>query len=262
MALARSDDPLTKMRQYVTEKPEQLKQQVEVWVAKQPAWVEGVVSGLQGSFQGAFLGVIMGAVGKMNLDAAAASGAPLAPQMLKMGGPLMQARNFSVMTGVNSGVAAFMKRWRGKEDVQNQLAAAFFSGACFSLVSGGLSNPAAAVAGAPPTNPLMGAFSAGVIFALFQGGLYKLGEMWGGPKTEETEYVRVKAMLKSLNMSQYEKNVRKGMLNDQTIGLWDSASLQEVKIPAGPRLIILDHIDTYRHILRPAMPIPKYLPHE
>jgi len=32
-----------------------------------------------------------------------------------------QARNFAVMTGVNSGVAAFMKRWRGKEDVQNQL---------------------------------------------------------------------------------------------------------------------------------------------
>jgi hypothetical protein len=36
---------------------------------------------------------------------------------------------------------------------------------------------------------------------------------------------------------------------------------QEVKIPAGPRLVILDHIETYRHILRPAMPIPKNLPH-
>lgn len=34
---------------------------------------------------------------------------------------LLQARNFAVMTGVNSGVAAFMKRWRGKDDVQNQL---------------------------------------------------------------------------------------------------------------------------------------------
>jgi len=29
----------------------------------------------------------------------------------------------------------------------------------------------------------------------------QLGEMWGGPKTEDTEYVRVKAMLKSLDLA-------------------------------------------------------------
>jgi hypothetical protein len=69
-------------------------------------------------------------------------------------------------------------------------------------------------------------------------------------------------MLKSLGLSQYEKNVRKGMLNDATIGLWDTSALQEVRIPAGPRLLILAHIDQYRHILRPAMPVPKALPHE
>lgn len=86
--------------------------------------------------------------------------------------------------------------------------------------------------------------------------------MWGGgPKVADTEYVRVKAMLNALNMGQFEKNVRKGQLTDATIGLWDTAALQEVKIPAGPRLVILDHIETYRHILRPAMPIPKNLPH-
>lgn len=91
-------------------------------------------------------------------------------------------------------------------------------------------------------------------------------------------------------LQQYEKNVRKGMLNDTTIGLWDNAALQvgrgcglvrqvarmaqaeaaarlapgvdpaptcpndhsvplpaptcqEVRIPAGPRLLILAHID-------------------
>ncbi len=139
----------------------------------------------------------------------------------------------------------------------------------------------------------------------------QLGEMWGGPKSEDTDYVRVKAMLKSLGLSvsmavclcaggnlappvvfqglaiststgcpagallsspascaalpaschvassscgkryachcflccpsgltfppacrrssapqQYEKNVRKGLLNDATIGLWDTAALQ------------------------------------
>jgi hypothetical protein len=56
--------------------------------------------------------------------------------------------------------------------------------------------------------------------------------------------------------------VRKGQLNDTTIGLWDGPALQEVKIPPGPRLLILDHIETYRHILRPAVPIPKRLPHD
>jgi hypothetical protein len=44
--------------------------------------------------------------------------------MMKMGGPVVQARNFAVMTGVNAGVLAFMKRWRGKDDVQNSLAGA------------------------------------------------------------------------------------------------------------------------------------------
>lgn len=267
MAVA-AQDPLTRVRQFVTEKPEKFKEAVNAWTAKQPLWVEGAVAGITGSFQGAFLGVVMGAVGKMNMDAATASGAAPPQQMLKMGGPVVQARNFAVMTGVNAGVLAFMKRWRGKDDVQNSLAAAFCSGACFSLVSGGISSGgggAAAMAGAPPPNPLMAAFSAGVIFALFQGGFYKLGEKFGGgssSKVEDTEYLRVKAMLKSLNLSQYEKNVRKGRLNDLTIGLWDTPALQEVRIPAGPRLLILAHIDQYRHILRPAMPIPKQLPHE
>lgn len=49
--------------------------------------------------------------------AAAGAGGPQA-QLMKMGGPVQQARNFAVMTGVNAGVSALMKRVRGKEDVQ------------------------------------------------------------------------------------------------------------------------------------------------
>lgn len=262
MAATAQPDPLTAIRTFFAEKPAEVQQKLDVWTAKQPAWVEGVVAGIKGSGQGLFLGLIMGTMGKMNMEAAASSGAPMAPQMLNMGGPVTQARNFAVMTGVNAGVQAMMKRWRGgREDVQNQLVGGFFSGASFSLVSGGISNPAA-VPGAAAPNPLMAAFSAGVVFALFQGAFFKLGEIWSGPKAADTEYARVKAMLTSLNLPQYEKNVRKGMLNDTTIGLWDNAALQEVRIPAGPRLLILAHIDQYRHILRPAMPIPKALPQD
>lgn len=36
------------------------------------------------------------------------------------GGPLVQARNFAVMTGVNAGITSVLKRIRGKEDVQSR----------------------------------------------------------------------------------------------------------------------------------------------
>ena len=47
-----------------------------------------------------------------------------------------------------------------------------------------------------------------------------------------------------------------GLLDDQTILLWDTPSLQECRVPPGPRLLILHHIDQYRHLLKPGMPIP------
>lgn len=37
------------------------------------------------------------------------------------------------------------------------------------------------------------------------------------------------------------------------------SALAEAKIPPGPRLLILDHIDQYRDILRPAIGIEEHL---
>lgn len=51
MAVAAQEDPLTRMRAFVTEKPEQFKRQLSEWTAQQPAWVEGLVTGGTGSFQ-------------------------------------------------------------------------------------------------------------------------------------------------------------------------------------------------------------------
>lgn len=175
---------------------------------------------------------------------------------MQMGGPMVQARNFAVMTGTNAGINAFMRRYRKVDDIQNSLVAAFGSGACFSLVSGMGSKPA--IPGATAPNPLMGAFSAGVVFALFQGAFYKLGESWSGPKTDDTEYARVKAMLAHLGYAKFEKNLKRCQLNDQTLLLWDTTALQEAKIPAGPRLVILNHIATKGRrsdILSPAIPV-------
>jgi hypothetical protein len=43
----------------------------------------------------------------------------LASQALA-GGPLVQARNFAVMTGANAGISCVMKRIRGAEDIQGR----------------------------------------------------------------------------------------------------------------------------------------------
>ena len=52
MALAtRPQDPLAAVKAFVTEKPKQLELQLDRWVEKQPAWVEGAVAGVKGSFQ-------------------------------------------------------------------------------------------------------------------------------------------------------------------------------------------------------------------
>ncbi len=47
------------------------------------------------------------------------SPADMAKQMqaLQSGGPMVQARNFAVMTGVNAGLAAACKLYRGKDDI-------------------------------------------------------------------------------------------------------------------------------------------------
>lgn len=59
----------------------------------------------------------------------------------------------------------------------------------------------------------------------------------------------------------YERNMKKAELNDNTIMLWDTPALQEAKVPPGPRLLILHHINQYRgkagvaDLLNPAIPV-------
>lgn len=253
LAVMKSPGPLK-------EKPKQLQKAYERWIGFQPPVMEGLASGFFGAFQGAFLGTLMGTMTKGGLEQSQATGVGPTAQMMKMGGPVTQARNFAVMTGVNAGINAFMRRHRKVDDIQNSLVAAFGSGACFSLVSGMGSQPP--VPGTPAPNPLMGAFSAGVVFALFQGAFYKLGETFSGPKSNDTEYARVKAMLTHLGLQKYEKNMKRAQLNDRTLMLWDTPALQEAKVPAGPRLIILNHINTYKgrkgslhDYLNPSVPV-------
>eukprot|EP00884_Botryococcus_braunii_P014099 jgi/Botrbrau1/22690/Bobra.0132s0031.1 len=155
------------------------------------------------------------------------------------------------MTGVNAGIAVLCKRYRNKEDVYGTMIAAFGSGVAFSLVSG--------MSGAG--NPLQGAFTTGVFFALIQGAFHKVGEAFGGnQKSKVEEYARARYMLQTLGLQKYEKNLQKGLLTDPTIMLWNDSALQEVRIPPGPRLLILAHLERTRHLLKPGMPFPLPLP--
>ncbi|XP_008788093.1 chloroplastic import inner membrane translocase subunit HP30-2-like isoform X2 [Phoenix dactylifera] len=103
------------------------------WLAKQPLHVEAAVVTATSAAQGAAIG---GLLGTLTPDAASTFPTPppqaagLDAQALTSfkqaqafaGGPLAQARNFAVMTGVNAGISCVMRRLRGLEDVQNSWA--------------------------------------------------------------------------------------------------------------------------------------------
>ncbi|XP_020106712.1 mitochondrial import inner membrane translocase subunit TIM22-like isoform X2 [Ananas comosus] len=218
------------------------------WLARQPMPVEAAVATAAGAAQGAAIGGLMGTLtadalpspvppqampsfNQAQLEIQCQIPSPLSNRKAFAGGPLVQARNFAVMTGVNAGISCVLRRIRGVEDVQSSMAAAFGSGALFSLVSG---------MGAP--NPVANAVTSGLAFAIFQGGFFMVGQKFSQPPADDVHYSRTKSMLTSLGLQNYEKNFKKGLLTDHTLSLLTDSALSDVKIPPGPRLLILDHI--------------------
>ncbi|KAH7653747.1 Mitochondrial import inner membrane translocase subunit TIM22 protein [Dioscorea alata] len=214
----------------------------KAWVSRQPIPIEAAVVGGTAAIQGAAIGGLMGTLTSdisstfpsPPLDAPGLN--PQAMASLKQaqafsGGPLIQARNFAVMTGVNAGISCVLKRIRGVEDLQSSVVAAFGSGATFSLVSG---------MGGP--NQAGNAIVSGLFFALVQGGIFKFSQKFSQPPADDTFYTRTRSMLSSLGLQKYEKNFKKGLLTDSTLPLLTDSALRDVKIPPGPRLLILDHI--------------------
>ncbi|CAN8252204.1 unnamed protein product [Cochlearia groenlandica] len=207
---------------------------VKSWMSKQKLPVEAAIVTAMGGVQGAFIGGLMGTLSPEMPQ----SGGGLDPQAMAslkqtqaiVGGPLVQARNFAAITGVNAGIACVMRRIRGKEDLESAVVAALGSGAAYSLVSAGLQ-------GQP-----MNAITTAAGFALFQGVFFKLGERFSKPSVEDPYYTRARSMLLKLGLEKYEKNFKKGLLADPTLPLLTDSALRDVSIPPGPRLLILDHI--------------------
>lgn len=214
-------------------------QAFNAWIRQQSAPVEVAITTAASAVQGAALGGLMGVLtGDMRSTLPTPSPA-MNPEALASfqqaqalaGGPLVQARNFAVMAGVNSGISCAMRRARGGvEDTQSSMVAAFGSGAMFSLVSG---------VGGP--NGAANAVMTGVFFALIQGGMHKLGKI-AQPPPNDQYYVNAKGMLHNLGLERYEKNFKKSLLTDSTLPLLSDSALQDAKIPPGPRLLILDYV--------------------
>ncbi|KAG6438366.1 hypothetical protein SASPL_103307 [Salvia splendens] len=212
------------------------------WLEKQSIPVEAAVVTVTSAAQGAAIGAIMGTISggegsSLLMPPPNAAISPDAMASLKQaqalaGGPFVQARNFAVMTGANAGISCVMKRLRGKDDVQTSMAAAFGSGALFSLVSG---------MGGP--NPVANALTSGLFFALVQGGIFQIGQKFSQPPAEDLNYVKTRSMLSNLGLQNYEKNFKRGLLTDTTLPLITDSALRDVKIPPGPRLLILEHIE-------------------
>ncbi|XP_019179861.1 PREDICTED: uncharacterized protein LOC109175059 [Ipomoea nil] len=211
---------------------------VKAWLSKQSLPVEAAFVTAASAAQGGVIGAILGNLSP-DLQPTPPPGANLDPNAMATfnqaqaltGGPLVQARNFAVMTGVNAGISCVLKRVRGKEDVQSSMAAAFGSGVMYSLVSG---------MGGPDVVPA--ALTSGVFFALVQGGLFKLGQQFSQPPAEDMQYVKTRSLLSGLGLEKYEKNFKRGLLTDTTLPLLTDSALKDVSIPPGPRLLILDQV--------------------
>mmetsp|Transcript_14224 Transcript_14224/g.30452 ORF Transcript_14224/g.30452 Transcript_14224/m.30452 type:complete len:258 (-) Transcript_14224:685-1458(-) len=222
-------------------------------VAKYEKFMDGKGVGVQvaaatlgGAGQGGFFGGMMGIMMKNQPPPPAGVTPPPQPASM-LGGPWVIGRNVAVMTGVNAGLTLLMQRVRGVEDWKNGAAASFGAGFLYSVVSnvGAPKNlPVGTVIPTGAVAILADAARTGALFATLQTVFSKIGEHFSGAqKEEDTSYVATKQMLDALDLSKYEKNFKKGQLTDSTITLLTEQTLTEVKIPPGPRLLILNHVE-------------------
>lgn len=230
-------------------------------MASQPPAVEVALAATMGGVQGGALGYLLGQLTKSSVQQAGAAGAANAgmSQMMAQlqasgGGVWSQTRGLAALCGVSAGMGVALKKWRKKEDVWNQVYSGVGGGAAFTVASGNLSTPAI------------------VSTALMLGGInaafYQIAKMFQ-PDYADNEYEKGQYMLQNLGLVKYAKNLKRGSLVDSTIMLWNDSALQEVRIPPGPRLLILHHIDQYRNRSRmsdkqqplpmPAFPAPSAL---
>eukprot|EP00239_Pterosperma_sp_CCMP1384_P004307 CAMPEP_0197856382 /NCGR_PEP_ID=MMETSP1438-20131217/28442_1 /TAXON_ID=1461541 /ORGANISM="Pterosperma sp., Strain CCMP1384" /LENGTH=269 /DNA_ID=CAMNT_0043471817 /DNA_START=65 /DNA_END=874 /DNA_ORIENTATION=+ len=218
------------------------------FVKGKPA-AEVAAATLGGGAQGGVMGFLFGKLG--SIQPPPGSGPPPPTMGMMQGGPWLMARNFACLTGVTQGLTVAIKQYRnGVEDWKGSACASFGGGAAYSLSSNlGAPKGVPLIPGGPlpattPGAMAMDAVRTGLAFAVLQSAFYYIGEQFTGGASkpeEDVQYRAVTDMLRVLGLEQYDKNFRKGKLTDSTLMLLTESTLQEIKIPPGPRLLILNH---------------------
>eukprot|EP00735_Rhodelphis_limneticus_P007137 TRINITY_DN19637_c0_g1::TRINITY_DN19637_c0_g1_i1::g.3245::m.3245 TRINITY_DN19637_c0_g1::TRINITY_DN19637_c0_g1_i1::g.3245 ORF type:complete len:275 (+),score=26.96,Tim17/PF02466.14/4.1e+02,Tim17/PF02466.14/1.5e-08,SAM_1/PF00536.25/0.0011,Gly-zipper_OmpA/PF13436.1/7,Gly-zipper_OmpA/PF13436.1/54 TRINITY_DN19637_c0_g1_i1:3-827(+) len=143
------------------------------------------------------------------------------------GNPLSRGSQFAVLLGTSSGLQTALRRIRKKEDYVNSIVSGLGTGIAYNIVQG------------MPTG-FSGALSSGFAFGAFSGlGSYLFSSASAVP--HDPEYRLVRQMLKDLNFTQYEASFFKAQLKDICLPLLTDSALQEIRVPAGPRLLMLDY---------------------
>jgi len=200
---------------------------------------------------GGVLGFVLGTVNK-NLAEQAATNPAMANQPAMSGAmsgpPHVLAVNLAVFTAVQGGLTCWIKKMNKFSEIETGMLAMFGAGAALS-VSSSLSGQKAAFGGqdaAIPEGPMQiaqEAVKSGVLFSLLNGAFMKIGQSFSG-KNEKTDvfYSHAVGMLTALGLEKYEKNFKRGLLTDDCLLLLNDNALQEVRIPPGPRLKILNYV--------------------
>ncbi|KAI3984625.1 hypothetical protein MKX01_003988 [Papaver californicum] len=169
------------------------------------------VATTSGAIQGAAFGGLVGAVAQV-----AGHVFPEHSPAIKAfsSSPMEEARILAAMEGARASITCIIKRIKGKEDVQTR----------FWCWSHAWNDYAEGFLWSSQCSDARG---------------FQLGQ-----KTSQLpgEYTRTSCMLSNLGLQNYEKNFKKGLLTDIIIHLLTDSVLRDVRVPPGPRLLILDHI--------------------
>ena len=217
----------------------------------QPKHIQPLCKGISAAIPAMLFGTVLGkmngtalAMNKQNpVDAGPMVNAQFqAMEQMGSANPLRFAANIGTLMFTQTAVTEYSKlqRGTGEEDIWNTVSGAVASGAAFSFVSA-LGTPAG-----PTIDAILGT---GAMFGAFNALFFQIGKKFGAtgqPKQKDVDYVRTKEMLSQLGLSAYEKNFRKGQLDDKCLLLLTDATLAEVKVPPGPRLQILNTVGYYR----------------
>ncbi|RZC76324.1 hypothetical protein C5167_000457 [Papaver somniferum] len=184
------------------------------WVSKQCLPVEIATVAATHAFQGAAFGVLLGNILKNFRPFQKYGSIPLIVSL---------ARNFALLRGTNGAMTCGMKRIRGgKDDTKARTVAGFTSGFMTSVIDDFPS----------PPNISIG-IGIGLLFAVLNGLLHKVLSSQQ-PVLDDRCYTRTRCMLSKLGLQKYEKHFKKHF------------DLAEARIPLGPRVLILNHIERGR----------------